>query len=88
MMVLDVTFEGYFLNHNLLRLFLLLRHLFFFFSLFRYYVGCIYANLACAQRNHALMVEEGALQPIVTLAYSSDSDIHQQAAAALRGLSW
>ena len=33
------------------------------------------------------MVEEGGLQPIVTLAYSPDPDVHQQAAAALRGLS-
>jgi hypothetical protein len=28
------------------------------------------------------------LQPIITLAYSPDPDIHQQAAAALRGLAW
>jgi len=33
------------------------------------------------------MVEEGGLQPVITLAYSPDPDVHQQAAAALRGLS-
>ena len=54
----------------------------------QYYVGCSLANLACSAANHALIIEEGGLQPIITLAYSLDADIHQQAAAALRGLSW
>ena len=51
----------------------------------RYYVGCALANLSCAIPNHPLMVEEGGLQPIITLAYSPDPDVHQQAAAAIRG---
>jgi len=33
------------------------------------------------------MVEQGGLQPLITLAYAHDPDVHQQAAAALRGLS-
>ena len=45
------------------------------------------ANPSCATANHQLMVEEGGLQPVITLAYSPDPDVHQQAAAALRGLS-
>ena len=53
----------------------------------QYYVGCALANLSCAVGNHAIMVEQGGLQPLITLAYASDPDVHQQAAAALRGLS-
>ncbi|CAN0557362.1 unnamed protein product, partial [Ectocarpus sp. 8 AP-2014] len=33
------------------------------------------------------IIEEGGLQPVITLSYSSDPDVHQQAAAAMRGLS-
>ena len=40
----------------------------------------------CAEPNHAVMVEQGGLQPLITLAYAADPDVHQQAAAALRGL--
>jgi hypothetical protein len=35
-----------------------------------------------------LLFVGSTLQPIITLAYSPDPDIHQQAAAALRGLAW
>jgi len=53
----------------------------------RYYVACTMANLSYNKDNHTFIVEEGGIQPILNLAYSSDSDVHQRAAAAIRSLS-
>lgn len=36
---------------------------------------------------HEPIVEMGGLQPIIALVHDEDSDIHKQAAAALRGFS-
>ena len=44
------------------------------------------ANLSCNVSNHELIVQQFILQPIITLSYSTDSDIHQQAATAIREL--
>lgn len=55
-------------------------------TLSQYYVAHSLANFACLPDNHARIVELGGLQPLISLAYSPDPDVHQQAAAALRGL--
>ena len=52
----------------------------------QYYVAYALANLAANERNHLHIVQEGGLQPCISLAYSPDPDVHHQAAAALRGL--
>lgn len=52
----------------------------------QYYVGCALANLSCSMANHYIIAEHGGLQALITLVSSRDPDVHQQAAAALRGL--
>ena len=37
--------------------------------------------------NHTFIVEEGGIQPILNLVYSSDSNVHQRATAAIRSFS-
>ena len=52
----------------------------------QYYVGCALANLSFSMSNHPISFEAGGLQAIIALTQSEDPDVHQQAAAALRGL--
>jgi len=42
-----------------------------------YYFGSTLSNLASVVANHKMLVEEGGLQPIITLASSPDPDVHQ-----------
>ena len=53
----------------------------------RFYVGRALSNLSSNVSDHNFIVEEEGLQFLLTLAYSQDPDVHQQATAALRGLS-
>ena len=52
----------------------------------QFYVAYALANFSANEDNHLKMVGEGGLQPVISLAYSNESDVQQQAAAALRGL--
>lgn len=44
----------------------------------QYYVAFALANLSSNPENHAILTEEGGLQPLVSLAYSQDVDVHMQ----------
>ena len=53
----------------------------------QYYVSSALSNFSSNEKNHLVLIEKGGIQPMISLLFHSDPDVHSKAAAAIRGLS-